>query len=296
MKFIPLKNLHLQRIWWAINSPSLLDFPQVRDYILHAQHQEDLAAILLKEDENPTAVDAHFAGLGPMPMGRYFEQLLFYILARDPQYEILAENRQLFDGKITIGELDLVVRNNESGVTEHWEIALKFYLQVENNSAPLHMLGPSTKDNLQKKLVKLMEAQLPLSLKAEIQKEFPAVQAKLFVKGIFFYPWQKSACISEGVNPQHLQGAWLKLAEMEALKSFGTAWQLKTKPAWIGGEAYAQARDLLTFSEVKTACENELEKSGRPQLIALFKEEQGQWQANEHFFIVGNTWPQEQNF
>jgi len=296
MTFIALKNLHLQRIWWAINSPSLLDYPQVTDYILHAQHEGELAAILLKEDENPTAVDAHFASLGPMPMGRYFEQLLFYILERDPHYEILAENRQLFEGKITIGELDLVVRNNDSGLTEHWEIALKFYLQVENNPAPVHMLGPSTKDNLQKKLVKLMQAQLPLSQKAEIQKEFPALQAKLFVKGIFFYPWQKPACTSEGVNPQHGQGAWLKLDEMEALQSLGTAWLLKSKPAWIGGETYSQAKDLLTFAEVKKACKDELEKSGRPQLIALYARGKEHWQADKYFFIVGNTWPASQNF
>lgn len=296
MNFIALKNLHLQRIWWAINSPSLLDYPQVTDYILHAQHKEDIAAILLKEDENPALVNAHFAALGPMPMGRYFEQLLFYIINRDPHYEILAENRQLFEGKITIGELDLIIRNKESGALEHWEIALKFYLQVENNPAAVHMLGPSTKDNLQKKLLKLMEAQLPLSQKPEIQAEFPSVQAKLFVKGVFFYPWQKPACLSDGVNPQHLQGFWLKLAELESIENYGTHWQLKIKPAWIGGETYSQSQELLSFEELKNACAKELTESGRPQLIAAYKQEKGLWYTNTYFFIVGNNWPAGQNF
>ncbi len=228
-------------------------------------------------------------------MGRYFEQLLFYLLARDPYYEILAENRQVFDGKITIGELDLIVRNKERGALEHWEIALKFYLQVENHPAAQHMLGPSTKDNLHKKLIKLIDAQLPLSQKAEIQADFPAVQAKLFVKGIFFYPWEKTACLSTAVNAQHLQGSWLKIGQIAELQALGNTWSLKKKPAWIGGEIYFQPDALLSFKEMQEACEKELVNSGRPQLIALFKEEQDIWRAEAYFFVVGNNWPQGQN-
>jgi len=291
MNFIALKNLHLQRIWWAITSPSLLAHPQQTQYFHSPAHLAALAEILRQEDQNPALVNAHFENLGHLPMGRYFEQLLFFILQRDPHYEVLAENRQLFEGKITIGELDLILRNNHSGKLEHWEIALKFYLQVKNNPAPQHMLGPSTQDNLEKKLLKLIGAQLPLSQKDEIRQEFPQLEAKLFVKGIFFYPWQKPFCISAGVSPTHLSGEWLKLSALSKLQTTGDYWRIKNKPAWIGGEIYTKPEAFLSFKELMRDCTKLMQETERPQLIALYTKSEALYTEEKYFVIVGDGWP-----
>jgi hypothetical protein len=291
LNFIALKNLHLQRIWWAVNSTSLLASSQEASYIQTASHSLLLKEILFQQDQKDELVNQHFDSLGPMAMGRYFEQLLFFIIKLDPHYELLAENRQIIEDKITLGELDLILRNAFTGKLEHWEIALKFYLQIENNPAAQHMLGPSTKDNLQRKLIKLMGSQLPLSERKEIKEEFPQLQAKLFVRGIFFYPWQKPFCISEGVNSHHLRGEWLKLSDLSQLKEAGQHWRLKSKPAWIGGQIYFKEEDLLNFEVLQQECARTIQSNGRPQLIALYQKNQNFWSEKEYYFVVPDAWP-----
>lgn len=291
MNFIALRNLHLQRIWWAINSPSLLRHPQEVNYLQNDDHAMQLQEILLKQDQNDELINQHFDSLGPMAMGRYFEQLLFFLINLDPNYELLAENRQIIEDKITLGELDLIIRNVHSRKLEHWEIALKFYLQIENNPGPEHMLGPSTKDNLQRKMIKLLGSQLLLSERDEIKEEFPKLKAKLFVRGIFFYPWQQASCTSEGVSMDHLKGEWLKLSELPQLKDSGKHWRLKSKPSWIGGEIYFKEDDLLSFDGIQGECRQNIESTGRPQLIALFKNHIDFWFENAYYFVVPDEWP-----
>ena len=68
---------------WAIFSPSLLAYPFSKGYVQDEEHKESILAMLSDLDKRPGAVDEHFNGLRHMPMGKYFEQLLFFILEKD---------------------------------------------------------------------------------------------------------------------------------------------------------------------------------------------------------------------
>lgn len=251
-----------------------------------------MQGILARLDHEQEAVNKHFENLGAMPMGRYFEQLIFFALQHDPHYELLEENRQIFDDKITIGELDLVVLNKLSGVIEHWEIALKFYLQVANSAEPVYMLGPSTRDNLAKKLDKLLDAQIPLSQIEEIQKDYPAIQAKLMVKGIFFYPWGQNWTLSQGVSAKHLRGNWLSLDAFKQLSNNSDKWLLRKKPNWIGGLEFTDPKSLFDLFEVSEQCALAFAENKGPQFISRFKLTNGLWQEEEHFFVCPDAWPE----
>jgi hypothetical protein len=290
----PLKNRHLQRLWWALNSPTLLAQPLVTHYFIDAEHRRQMREVLHALDADGESINSHFQKLGPMPMGRYFEQLFFFAIQHDSQYELLEENRQIFEGKITRGELDLVLRNHRSGGIEHCEIALKFYLQIKNNAQPQHMLGPSTRDNLGKKLEKLLGAQIPLSQIDEIQKDYPGIEPKLMVKGIFFYPWQQSWTLSAGVSAGHLQGAWLSLDALASVNDSSGKWLLRKKPDWIGGLQFMDDKNLLDISEIKTLCQEAFSEEKGPQFISRFRLMDGIWQEESYFFVCPNQWPENQ--
>ena len=294
MNFIALKNLHLQRLWWALDSPALLAMPLVTPYFIDAKHRRQMLEVLQDLDADGERINSYFQKLGPMPMGRYFEQLFSFAIQHDSEYELLEENRQIFEGKITRGELDLILRNQRSGAIEHWEIALKFYLQIQDDAQPKYMLGPSTRDNLGKKLEKLLEAQIPLSQIDEIQNDYPGIEPKLMVKGIFFYPWQQSWSLSEGVSTNHLKGAWLSLDALASFNDSSGKWLLRKKPNWIGGLQLKDAKTLLSISEIKTLCQEAFSEEKGPQFISRFRLMDGIWEEESYFFVCPNEWPERQ--
>ena len=91
-------------------------------------------------------------------LGVYFENLWAFALAHHPDYRLLHRNLPLRAEGRTLGELDFVVRHLPSGTTEHWEVAVKFYLQVGAE----YWVGPGLRDRLDIKLARMRDHQLPV--------------------------------------------------------------------------------------------------------------------------------------
>ena len=129
----------------------------------------------------------------PNRLGFHFEGLLSFWLedgfARNLHpYEILANNVQLFNGKQTTGELDLILYNHEKKLTEHWELAIKFFM----GSAPFepeNWVGINSKDNLQRKMTHMQTKQFR-TVSVDTEKYGPVKIDKRYgvIKGRFFLP------------------------------------------------------------------------------------------------------------
>ena len=251
-----LANHHLQRMHWAIFSPSLLDYPYTVNYIRDEQHREEILQLLERLDARPSEVDPYFEALGRIPMGRYFEHLIYFILERDDRYEILLKNHQVMEEKKTIGELDVVVRDTKTGKIDHWEIALKFYLQRLDNADHVSMVGPNLNDNLQLKMDKLTQHQLPLSKNPSFAPFFDSqhIDSKLFIKGQFFYHLNLSNKPPLHANPQHEKGWWCTLDELKPLLKPELKWTTVDKPQWIGKIRASDNSDLLPPNDFSESC------------------------------------------
>ncbi|MCO1335447.1 DUF1853 family protein [Microbulbifer sp. OS29] len=91
-------------------------------------------------------------------LGIYFERLWLFAFLHHPDYELLHHNLPLRQNGRTLGELDFVVRHLPSHCCEHWEMAVKFYLQLPDKI----WIGPGLKDRLDIKLARMSSHQLPL--------------------------------------------------------------------------------------------------------------------------------------
>lgn len=92
----------------------------------------------------------------PNRLGFHFEGLLSFWLADGyacgvHPFETLASNVQLFEGKQTTGELDLILYNHTEKLTEHWELAIKFFMGSAPY-APKNWVGINANDNLARKI------------------------------------------------------------------------------------------------------------------------------------------------
>ena len=129
----------------------------------------------------------------PNRLGFHFEGLLSFWLTDGfthscHPYEILASNVQLYCGKQTSGELDLVLYNHQEKLTEHWELAIKFFMGSAP-FAPMNWVGINSKDNLQRKMTHMQTKQFR-SLAVDTKNHGQVIIDKRYavIKGRFFLP------------------------------------------------------------------------------------------------------------
>jgi len=225
---------------WALLSPPLLapNDDGIRwfgpDWCrqVYAAYRSRLDAL----DQNPAPLIDHLHARQDRRLGSQFEGLLLYWLA-DPAntlYRLVAHNLPIRAGKLTLGELDFVVRELATGNTQHWEVAVRFYLATRPGGAYEDWIGIDPSDRLDLKVGRLRRHQLTMS-------QTPAGKAALaglgvaacsracLLKGRLFYPAgaPRDRWIPRDACPQHGQGWWLPATAFPA--SFadpGLRWSL----------------------------------------------------------------------
>ena len=161
------------------------------------QTQFDAYQKRLEELDTTTAYQALTRYLikrpSPSRLGFHFEGLLSFWLedgyARKLHpYETLANNVQLYSGKQTTGELDLILYNHEEKLVEHWELAIKFFM----GSAPFtpeNWVGINSKDNLQRKMTHMQNKQFrSVWVDTEDHGRIRIDKRYGIIKGRFFLP------------------------------------------------------------------------------------------------------------
>lgn len=151
---------HWSNLLWALGTPHIVSgnglpwLPPERQAPLvdffSAKHVRQELTVELEE---------LLGSSGGHRLGSYFEGLWAFAFTHHPDYELLTHNLPLRDASRTLGALDFVVQHLSSDTTEHWEIAVKFYLQVDGE----HWVGPGLRDRLDIKLARMRDHQLPIA-------------------------------------------------------------------------------------------------------------------------------------
>lgn len=196
---------------WCLHSPPLVTDPDTAfiwpDERWFRQLNRE-TAIALPEPRHPH----HFR------LGQHFEKLLVAWLEASTDFELLAANLQVQDGKRTVGEFDFLVQHQ--GVVEHWEAAVKFYLGTGTGTGETLdcWYGPNTADRFDIKYERLINHQLGLANNeyAQLtlaQRHIGVDRARCFMKGRLFYPWahfeNRDFRFAPIIHPGHEKGWWL---------------------------------------------------------------------------------------
>ncbi|ALR16171.1 DUF1853 family protein [Vibrio natriegens] len=246
----------LQRFYdWIATSPPLF---QLRPPFATL---EDLSVAPLCESEQYS---------GNPRLGFLYQHLCTAVLSHSERYQVVAEEIQLNDhtGR-TIGAVDLVLQNTESGQLEHWEVAIKFYL--------LHQgvwYGPNAHDQLHKKLDRMLTHQLKMSERPEFQQILPLdtpPKERLLMQGrLYINPFSSETtpteCLGYELNASQISGYWC----------YQSQWDLIPKPLYhLSKPCWAMGTDDFSHPIEKP--------SGRF--------EHAQTEDGEFWFIVPDHWP-----
>lgn len=230
--------------------------------------QQDLGNVPNKNDF-ATEVARHMSlalpGLGGR-LGLLFEGIVVALLRKGAAPVVTEVAVREGHGKTerTLGAFDaLVVQANE---VEHWEMAVKFYLQTESSPHWHHCVGPGVRDRLDIKGTKTFLQQLPLSTTAQGHSALALVLAahgfapshplrlRAFTKGTVFYRWAPKLSVSppeawrasvlpEGLSAEHSKGWWVEPAHAAALASVFSNALVAPLPRlrWLGGVSKKEA-------------------------------------------------------
>ncbi|MFT6747505.1 MAG: hypothetical protein ACJAZ2_001858 [Glaciecola sp.] len=221
-----------------------------------------------------------------LPLGKLVEQFVFHALNEDPSAQILSQNLQIQKGKISIGEIDCLLK--QSNQVTHLEIVYKFYLYDENiPGTDLHKwIGPNRNDNLIKKLTKLKDKQLPLLFKDETQKtltslhgemNFQDMLQKVLFKAQLFAPINLLSSSFPSINNNCIKGFYISFDELMKLKP--NTFHISDKRNWLT-DPHLNV-EWIEFESLKSQIEIYHSKSKSP--LCWLKNPNGTMQK---FFVV----------
>jgi len=272
---------HVRNLAWVLASPALLsylpNFTQPLTVLDDDFWQQQYLAYIpkLKQlDLNPQPLEDFLAQHKNHRLGYYFEYLLlFWLQDRDFHYfELIQHRATLFDGKITIGELDYLVKNHQTGQIEHWEAAIKFYLGYPPLDDSLRWLGANDSDSIGRKMEHLAQKQFRFIG----YQDYEIQQRSLVVKGRLFYPLSHKNLLErvhdttlDCLAPQHLQANWLLWDEfMMHPQARLLQWRHVAKDEWMADQQINKKLPLLGVQALPPL------PSARPELFIGFDAEQ----------------------
>lgn len=171
-------------------------------------------------------------------LGKLIEHFVFHDLKLNDTIDILASNIQIIDHKITIGEIDALIKYLNEYI--HLEIVFKFYLydpSIKGKEID-KWIGPNRNDSFVKKIEKIKTKQFPILehqktqtiLKKMALNEFVFNQKVLF-KAQLFVPFNLVNQTFELINNQCISGYYLRFREIIELTS--SLFYIPNKLDWL---------------------------------------------------------------
>lgn len=178
-------------------------------------------------------------------LGTYFEALLAAYLRHDPAYDLLAQGQPIRAGGRTVGEIDLLYREQATGEVVHLEVAVKFYLSVQGQPDWADWVGPNPTDRLDRKWPRMQAHQATLLQQPAgrawlAARGWPQPVSRVLIKGAtFVHAKMPGRVIPDRAYAQHIQGRWLRRSEAAAyLPHMAPWWQPLPRLAWLAAAAH----------------------------------------------------------
>lgn len=272
--FNSLRNRNVQDLYWLVFKTSpLKSCPQGFEITFFPQDiidawEADAKDYFLQLDDHPSNLIQFVDRKKNYRLGFYAESLLSYFFQTFPGIELLIQNFQITVDKKTIGEIDFVILWNNRVL--HIELAVKYYLllpQSDPNTAS-HWVGPSRKDDLQKKLTKIQEHQIPLGKHQYLRDSLPKLDNKslesfFLFRGQFFWKEKRECDFLNRVPLQYFYN--------EELKEEHSKIKVLKRPDWLGSIDREPSNDNADLRELD-----------RPQMIKISQQDVA--------FVVPDHW------
>lgn len=195
-------------------------------------------------------------------MGKRVERFFEWIIRQNQGYKLLAENMQISRDKITLGELDFLLKDLINQQVYHVEMVYKFYVYDPSFTAEKQRwIGPNRKDTLLLKTKKLKEKQFPLLFKPETKELLSSlnlnaeevIQQSCF-KANLFVPGELQNKQFSKINNDCIAGIWLHFKEFKTSSYKNFEYYAPKKQDWPispqHGETWFSHSEIINQIEI----------------------------------------------
>lgn len=173
-------------------------------------------------------------------LGKRIELFFDHLLAQSAKFEVIAKNLQIFKAKVTVGELDFLIKNLENDSIFHIELVYKFYIydpSITDKAA--RWIGPNRKDSLLKKITRLKDYQLPLLQKEETHEMLNSynlltynIEQQVCFKATLFLPKGFEQTQISGINTSCIAGYWIRFSDFSNSEYGNNLFHAPAKQDW----------------------------------------------------------------
>ncbi|MBJ2174488.1 DUF1853 family protein [Aureibaculum sp. A20] len=202
-------------------------------------------------------------------LGKRVERFVSNELKQDDTIEIVLENKQIQVEKRTIGELDCILKQDDTPI--HLEVIYKFYLFDERvgTTEIEHWIGPNRNDTLVKKLTKLKEKQLPLlysehtkPILEELKLNAKDIKQCVYFKAQLFVPYTSEIPEFKLLNRQCLAGFYIHLSEIDKFtdckfyipSKLNWLMAIQTQVTWLNFDSFCGQINTLIHEKKAPLC------------------------------------------
>ena len=287
------KPFALRDLEWVIHSPFLLKETPAPDLTRHPETE----ALLARLNADPEPLISHLAATPHLNLGRYFEQLIIFWLDQLPSVNLIGSNIPIFREKQSLGEIDLVFLYE--GKAWHWELSVKFYLNIGSPLEEADFVGPMQRDTLKRKLDRLYDHQLRLPTHKETtavltSRGVEEVTSHPWVKGCLFYPVGNARSGHPArISENGLSGNWLnRECLVDASLPEFDHFLLLEKKRWITPSFYPDEVVSGSTSALLSEIDRAFRMRRAPSLIHLMQDEGKETLTSlGQLFIAPDGWP-----
>ena len=171
-------------------------------------------------------------------LGQQVERIVSALIKSSSNYELLYQNIQLIDQKITIGELDFILKEVQTDCCIHVELAYKFYLfnpKIEGRFID-KWVGPNQKDSLSAKLIKLQKRQFPLLYHPTAAASLPKIDSSTLQQQLCFLvslyiPYQNNIKLPANFQ-KSVKGYYINISQLRTLDHRSFGYYIPPKREW----------------------------------------------------------------
>jgi len=171
-------------------------------------------------------------------LGHLVEKVVSELIKLSTNYRLLYENIQLVENNKTIGEIDFILKDENTNRLIHLELAYKFYLFDPNiSSKPINnWIGPNRNDSLKEKLEKVKSKQFPLLYHPVAVSKFNDLTLEKITQALcllvsLFIPYDYKTNLDPAYE-KAIKGYYLNVDEFISLDHTDKTYYFPTKSEW----------------------------------------------------------------
>lgn len=246
-----LKNLKHQctrDLYWLLSShyplnPNVAQFRLFPEEVL-LEMVEVHKSFLVELDDCPREFENYLTEKPTRRLGIYAERLMAFFFDHSPHINLITHSFQVIRNGETLGEIDFIIE--WKGELYHIELAVKYYLGIDDLNEFKNWIGPSGNDNLALKLTKALDQQLSLAKEKEVIQlvDGRTITSYLFLKGKFY----TNAAYEElpnWMNRSASRGNYVRLSDAKELVETSSKAHL-LRPNWMSDLVGVQQKNLNT--------------------------------------------------